>query len=155
MAGKKGIQNHKTHGMSRTRIYDIWTTMKQRCTNPNHCKYKNYGGRGVRITDEWNSFSVFYKWAIENGYEENLTLDRINSNGNYEPNNCRWVKQKQQQNNRTNNRIIEIDGVSHTLSEWSEISGICLKTIWGRLKKGWSAKEAIFKEAVIGHNQYR
>ena len=154
MAGTKGNKNHKLHGMSRTRIYNIWSTMKQRCTNPHHCKYKNYGGRGVSIADDWNSFSAFYEWAIQNGYDENLTLDRICSDGDYEPHNCRWVNQREQQNNRTNNRRIEIDGESHTLSEWSEISGIHLSTIWGRLKKGWSEKDAVFTYAVVGRNQY-
>lgn len=100
---------HKTHGMAKTRLYNVWNIMKQRCCNPNNKNYKQYGERGIKVCEEWqNSFECFYKWALNNGYDEQAqrgktTIDRINNNGNYEPTNCRWVTQKENcQNRRTN-----------------------------------------------------
>lgn len=99
------------HGLRHTRIYSVWTGMKNRCYNKNEPKYKNYGARGIKVCEEWkNNCSAFVKWAYENGYDEKAekmkcTLDRINVNGDYCPENCRWADQKIQQNNRTNNRI--------------------------------------------------
>ena len=88
------------HGMTHTRIYQTWADMKQRCTNKNNPFYHRYGGRGIKVCDAWNDFVPFYKWAIENGYSENLTIDRINNNGNYEPSNCRWATQQEQSLNK-------------------------------------------------------
>jgi len=91
----------ETHGLSDERLYTTWKNMISRCTNPNHVGYKNYGGRGITVCDEWiNSLESFYKWAMNNGYEEGLTIDRINNDGNYEPSNCRWATYKQQANNK-------------------------------------------------------
>ena len=114
------------HGQSHTRIYNIWASMKSRCYNKNNKKdYKDYGGRGITICDEWlNSFNNFYNWAISNGYEEGLTIDRIDVNGNYEPSNCKWSNVIEQANNRRNNHLIEYKGEAHTIAEWSRILGI-------------------------------
>lgn len=87
------------HGMSHSRIYQIWSDMKQRCLNSKHKWYQSYGGRGITICDEWIDFLPFYNWAIENGYSDDLTIDRINNDGNYCPNNCRWATHKQQVHN--------------------------------------------------------
>lgn len=94
--------NRKTHGMSNTRLYRIWKAMKKRCYNTNNNDYKKwYGSRGIKVCDEWkNSFINFYNWAKQNGYQDNLSIDRINVNGNYEPSNCRWATAKEQANNK-------------------------------------------------------
>jgi len=111
-----------THGMSRTRIYRIWGDMKSRCTNPNFTEYENYGGRGISICEEWaNSFETFKEWALDNGYSENLTIDRIDNNGNYCPENCRWITLLEQANNTRANKHISLNGETHTISEWSRI----------------------------------
>lgn len=91
----------KKHGMEGTKIYNVWKGMKQRCFNSNHKSFKYYGGRGIVVCDEWkNDFQAFYDWAMENGYEEGLTIDRIEAEGNYEPSNCEWVTQKQNNSHR-------------------------------------------------------
>jgi hypothetical protein len=128
--------------------------MKSRCSNPNNNRFANYGGRGISVCDEWNKFESFYLWSVLNGYVDNLTIDRKDTNGNYEPDNCRWVTEKVQQNNRSNNRYVEFDGVSHTLGEWSEITGIKLATIWARLNNGWSTEKTLTTEPYVGANQY-
>lgn len=95
--GKKSATHHKRN----TRLYTIWSNMKQRCMNKKHTRYKDYGKRNIKICNEWkNDFEAFYNWAINNGYNESLTLDRINNNGNYEPSNCRWTTYKEQRHNR-------------------------------------------------------
>lgn len=94
-----------SHGLSRTRLYRTWSGMKTRCYNERWKNYKNYGGRGVVVCDEWkHNFEAFYDWAIANGYADDLTIDRINVNGNYEPSNCRWITLEEQQKNRTNTK---------------------------------------------------
>ena len=94
-------KTNKKHGLSNTKLFYVWQDIKNRCNNPNHHAYKDYGGRGIKICDEWqNDFISFYTWAINNGYKEKLTIDRKNNNGNYEPNNCRWTTMKIQCQNR-------------------------------------------------------
>lgn len=138
---KKGKENSAyKHGLSNNKIYrkldSIYGTIKCRCYNPNNKKYKNYGGRGITICEEWkNDFMSFYNWAINNGYKEGLSIDRINVNGNYEPNNCRWVRMKEQANNKTNNHYITYNGETHTMMEWSKILNINYSTIRERAKK--------------------
>lgn len=140
-----------THGMTQTRLYKIWSIMKQRCYNFQNKKYKNYGKRGIIICDEWlNSFEAFRDWALSHGYEDNLTIDRIETNGNYEPNNCRWTDMKTQQNNRTNNHIVEYNGEKHTVSEWSKITGIPAKTLYDRLTyKKWTIDDVFTRPIKV------
>ena len=148
-----GLKN-STHGLSKTKLHGIWNMMKQRCNNPNQAKYKNYGGRGIKVCDEWqNSFESFYSWAMSNGYSEKLSIDRIDVNGNYEPNNCRWVTNKVQSNNTRVNHCVEYNGESHTMTEWAEITGIKRETIRERLKSGWNVKRALTEKPFIGKNQ--
>lgn len=135
---------HLIHGKTNERIHRIWANMKTRCTNANIKAYKDYGGRGITVCDEWlNSFESFYKWSIENGYSDNLTLDRIDADGNYCPENCRWATMKEQQRNRTNNRRITYNGETHTVADWSIITGIHRATINSRLKSGWTIEKTL------------
>lgn len=134
----------RTHGMFGTRIYNTWSSMIQRCTNPHNAKYKNYGGRGISVCKQWSdSFETFYKWSIDNGYSDNLTIDRIDVNGNYEPANCRWAGIVDQENNRTNNVLITIDGVTKTRTEWCRINGIRPQTACQRVFNGWNEVDAV------------
>lgn len=131
----------KTHGKTGTRLYQIWFSMRQRCHYPASLSYRRYGGRGIEVCDEWNNFQTFYDWAMANGYRDDLTLDRIDSNGNYAPSNCRWATMKEQQNNRSNNIRVSIGGVERTLSEWSDVSGIPRSTLTWRVKHNWAENE--------------
>ena len=139
-----------THNQKHTRLYGVWTNMKARCYNPNNINYKDYGARGIVLCDEWrDSFNAFSIWAYENGYDPfakngECTIDRIDVDGNYCPENCRWANAKEQSNNRTNTYYLTIDNITHSLSEWSDITGIRYHTIFARINKlGWEPKKAL------------
>jgi hypothetical protein len=141
-----GNGNHYKHGLSHTRIDNIYKGMVSRCYHHQNNRFKNYGAMGVTVCDEWlHDKKTFFSWAFQNGYTDSLTLDRIDVYGDYEPENCRWVSYQEQANNKRNNRVLMIDGISHTMAEWSRISGIKSGTIHSRLKKGWTAKDAVWK----------
>ena len=107
----------RKHGLHDTRLYATWQNMKERCRNPKNNNYHNYGGRGITVCEEWkNSFQSFYDWAMSNGYSDNLTLDRIDVNGNYCPNNCRWSTKKFQANNTRRNIYITYNKKTQTLA---------------------------------------
>lgn len=128
---------------NKKRLYDIWNLMKRRCNDPKINSYERYGGRGIIVCDEWYIFNNFYKWAINNGYEDNLTIDRINTDGNYTPENCRWVDLKTQANNRCNNRLIEYNGKKQTLTQWANEYNIRVDTLKGRIDRGWAIDKAL------------
>ena len=138
--------NVKTHHMSRTRLHNIWKSMRSRCfcKDPKRREYWEYSQRGISICDEWNDFMNFYEWAHENGYDENAptgecTLDRIDVNGNYEPSNCRWVNLTQQVRNRRKTVYLTYNGEKRPLTEWCELLGLNKKTVYGRLHDyGWT-----------------
>ncbi len=137
-------ESKTTHGLTKTRIHRIWANMKRRCLNKNDSAYKNYGGRGISVCEEWlNSFQTFHEWAMHNGYNDMLTIDRIEVNGNYEPLNCRWVSLKEQQNNRTNNHRITFNGRTLTLHQWSEELEINYQKLFSRIcYYHWSPEKA-------------
>ena len=133
--------------MSGTRIYSIWKGIKTRCYNEKHVHYNSYGGRGIVVCNEWkDSFEAFYEWSMANGYSENLTLDRIDVNGNYEPSNCRWSTRKEQLNNKRNNIMITHNGKTQTLSQWANETGINYYKLRRRTIKGWKSEEIFGKK---------
>ncbi|MBU5486473.1 hypothetical protein KQI86_19415 [Clostridium sp. MSJ-11] len=140
---KNVVINHK-HKMSGTRLYKTWQNMKKRCINPKDKSYVNYGGRGIKVCDEWsNSFEHFMKWALSNGYSNNLTIDRIDVSGNYEPSNCRWSNDTEQARNRRSNVLVNYKGKEITLIELSEITGIEYGCLSGRYERGDRGKRLI------------
>lgn len=136
--------------LGHTRLKTIWRAMLQRCDNPSYKSYNIYGGRGIKVCNEWREFANFMEWAITNGYNENAprgecTIDRIDCDGNYEPSNCRWVSTREQnQNRRTPVQKFSYKGVTHTLPEWSNIVGMDVKVIRERLRMGWSMRRALY-----------
>ena len=138
------LKRNTKHSQRHTKLYEVWKTMKQRCYNPNNKSYKNYGGRGISICDEWkNNFMSFYNWSIENNYKEGLSIDRINVNGNYEPSNCRWTTRVVQQNNTRVNKYFTINNETKTLADWCRIYNVNYTTTYTRLEKGLSIIDAL------------
>lgn len=132
------------NGLSNTRIYRIYKLMQQRCRDKNAPAYKNYGGRGIKVCDEWNKdFLEFYNWALKNGYKEDLTIDRIDNNKGYFPENCRWVNRQTQNNNKRNIILIDIDGDKKTIRELSKQYNLEFSTLKTRIKRGWDIKRAL------------
>jgi hypothetical protein len=130
----------RTHGMSKTPLYCVWKTMRSRCKNKSNNRYKHYGGRGISVCKEWESFEGFLA-DMGDGYRPGLTIDRIDTNGGYSPENCRWVTQKVQQRNRTNNAVVDSEYGTMTIAELAEVSGINYQTIESRRWRGWSDKD--------------
>lgn len=133
-----------THGMTYTSIYRVWAAMIQRCDNPKNKNYPGYGGRGITVCKAWHKFENFYAWAMANGYREGLEIERMNNNGNYEPENCKWATRTEQNNNSRHNRIIEFDGQKKTLTEWAKELNIYPSSLHGRLRK-YSIKKALYR----------
>lgn len=137
-------ERSRTHGLTGTRLYRIWRNMKSRCLNKNNPSYKDYGGRGIGICDEWReTFIKFYKWAMVNGYEDSLSIDRINNNKGYSPDNCRWTEQSRQNDNKRNTRRLTYNGEIKTITEWAEELKIERALICDRLAKGWTIEETL------------
>lgn len=135
--------NH-SHKMSKTRLYHTWQGMKKRCNNPDNSSYPRYGGRGITVCKEWESkFESFMEWALNNGYADNLTIDRIDNNGNYEPSNCRWTEPKAQARNRRSNIKVRYNGKSITLMELSEITGLNYGLLRARYDRGDRGKRLL------------
>jgi len=132
--GGVGVTSHGGFG---TRLYKTWRNIKQRCYNENNCHYADYGKRGIKVCDQWlNDYESFRDWALETGYDDSLTLDRINVNGNYEPNNCRWATMKEQARNRRDNRSVMYKGRKYgTVAELAEELGLDRSTLYMRIFK--------------------
>lgn len=133
---RRMVERNTIHGESGTKLNRKWKKMKERCYNTNCERYKNYGGRGITVCEEWQGFIPFRDWALANGYEEGLSIDRINNDGNYEPSNCRWVTMAEQNRNTSRTVRITIDGVTKCASEWARIAGVHNSTIIKRYRKG-------------------
>jgi hypothetical protein len=132
------------HGLSKTRLHSLWRRMKDRCNNPRASNYFNYGGRGIAVGDEWNhDFMAFFNWANENGYEDHLSIERINVNGNYERTNCKWIHKSAQSRNKRSTVYARINGEEKPLIEWAELNGIPYKTIHSRWYRGWRGYDLI------------
>lgn len=126
------------------RLYHIWYGMHRRCENTKHINYERYGERGITVCSEWKDFKAFVDWSLEHGYSEELTIDRIDNNKGYSPENCRWTTKKEQMKNRECNNVFTYKGQTHTLTEWSCIYGLNEATLWCRIYRyGFSFEEAI------------
>jgi hypothetical protein len=141
---KINFSKRNFHYKSHTRIHKIWLGMKDRCFNSKTPAYKWYGLKGVIVCEEWkNDFMQFYNWAMANGYNDTLTIDRIDTNGNYEPNNCSWTTMIEQANNTTRNHFLTYNNETHTIMEWVRKTGLSRSAIRGRLKRGWSIEKTL------------
>lgn len=138
---RHGEANNKNG--TRTRLYVIWCHMIERCENKHSERYPYYGGRGIQVCEEWKDFVVFRDWALANGYSPSLTIDRINNDGDYEPNNCKWSTMKDQCNNRRTNHLLTYNGKTQSITRWAEEIGMNPGTLKYRIYLGWSTKEAI------------
>lgn len=135
---------NKTHGKTDTRVYNSWHCMKNRCYNANDEHFKDYGARGITVCEEWiNDFQAFYNWAMSHGYKEGLTIDRIDVNKGYSPENCRWATAKEQQHNRRNTIYLTYNGETKSTPEWAEIVGIDPHVLRYRINAKWSTKRAL------------
>ena len=143
------IKAHKIHGETNSKLYRVWENIKKRCYDPNATGYNHYGGRGISMCDEWkDSYVTFREWALQHGYQFNAdrkecTIERINVDGNYCPENCKWANMKEQGNNKRNNRIIKIDELSLTVPQWAERMGVDPRLIHCRLNRGWNEYDAV------------
>ena len=135
------------HRESNTRLYHIWNGMRERCSNPNNPQYDSYGARGIQVCPEWLEYVNFRDWALANGYAENLSIDRIDNNGGYCPENCRWATAREQANNTRKTRLLTYNGETHSVSEWARKLNINQSTLSMRINKyGWSVEDALGKE---------
>lgn len=137
-------EDHYKHGLSGTRLYWIWHGMKDRITNESNNTYNYYGGRGIKLCEQWFDYINFYNWAINNGYQENLTIERKDTNGDYCPENCKWATMKEQSLNKRNTHLLELNGKIQSVKEWSEELNIPYDTLISRINKhGWSTEKAL------------
>ena len=137
-------RHYKIHGESKTPLYRTWCAMKSRTTNRNTDGYSLYGGRGISVCEEWaHDFAAFRDWALANGYQDGLSIDRIDPDGNYCPENCRWITMAAQQRNKRNNHYMTFQGETKTVTEWASISGIRYQTIQSRIRRGWATDQVL------------
>ena len=132
-----GCKKRKHGFANKERLYQTWKNMRRRCYTPSNKRYAQYGGRGITICPEWDDYAVFRSWAMSNGYRDDLTIDRIDVDKGYSPDNCRWVGAKIQANNMTRNRFITFRGKTMTLSQWAEELGLSYGVINHRIQRGW------------------
>jgi len=137
-------ENALTHGGSQTRLYRIWHGIIRRTEDSKRKEYANYGGRGISMCQEWrNDFAAFREWALNNGYSDDLSIDRIDNNGDYTPSNCRWVSKYEQANNRTDTRYLTLNGITKSVREWADETGIPYARLKKRMRLGWPDEKVI------------
>lgn len=147
-----------THGLyhdqnrRRSKLNRVWCTMKERCQNPNSKSFKDYGGRGITICDEWQKYQPFFVWAMLHGYQEGLQIERMNNDGNYEPDNCRWATKKEQGKNKRNNITISFNGKTQILREWADELQVDRRLLEARVKRGWPPERILTVRKM--KNQY-
>ena len=151
--------SNTTHGGSKERLYKVWMCMRRRCYEKSNKDYQNYGGRGVGVCDEWQNYDAFREWAIANGYDPNAkyhqcTIDRIDVDGDYSPDNCRWADMKTQSNNKRKSKLIEHNGKSQTLRTWSEELGFNYMLVKDRLRRGWTFERAIAQSVQVHQKRF-
>lgn len=141
---KRG-DNRRKHGLHETRLYRIWGAMKSRCNNPKQKEYQHYGGRGIAVCDEWlHELQAFYDWAMASGYADNLTIDRIDNNKGYSPDNCRWATRIEQNNNTSRNHLITYNGKTQTIAQWAREYNIPYKRLIQRINQShWNIEKAL------------
>lgn len=138
------MNRNTTHGDNKTPLHYHWLDIKKRCSNPKFRQYKDYGGRGIYVCNEWvNDFTAFRDWSLANGYEKGLSIDRIDNNGPYAPWNCRWTDRTTQNNNKRSNHLITANGKTQTVAQWERETGIEEATIRSRIKRGWDEQDAV------------
>lgn len=131
------------HGFCGTGLYQCWQDMKKRCYDKNRAQYKDWGGRGISVCEDWLSFENFKIWAVKNGYQPGLTIERVDNNGNYSPENCKFIRKQDQNSNRRNTVVISFDGKNMNIEQWAKYLGLKRGTFDSRLKRGWSIEKAI------------
>lgn len=148
--------HNQKHGLRGTRLYNVWCGIKSRCYNTSNKAWGRYGGREICMCEEWrNDFITFYNWALDNGYSENLSIDRIDVNGNYEPSNCRWATAKEQSDNKRCNILVTLGNETLDLQQWCDRIGIKRSTVNTRVKMcGWSYERAL-TTPVRAHKKYK
>lgn len=148
-------KNLITHNHSNERLHSIWKGIRRRCNNPHEKSYKDYGGRGIKLCDEWNNYENFREWALSHGYRDDLTIDRIDVNKNYCPTNCRWLTKQEQARNKQNTLWVKYNGELKSLPEWAEYLGINYHTLFRRIYNlKWDIKKAFETPSNIGNNKF-
>ena len=135
--------NYSVHNSYYKKMYGNWHDMKQRCQNPNSAAFNWYGERGISVCDEWNKFKPFMDWALRSGWEEGLTIERNDVNGNYDPSNCTWIPKNEQSNNTRRSRVLTFRGKSQNITQWSKDLGFGRGVIRKRLINGWNVEKAL------------
>ena len=138
----------KTRNKKTDRLYSIWADMRRRCSNVSRKDAQNYALKNIKVCEEWNNYELFMNWALQNGYNDELTLERIDNSKGYNPDNCKWIPKSEQSKNRTSNHYITYNGKTQTLTDWSKEIGIPRTTLDSRLKRNWSIEDALTKPLI-------
>ena len=149
LAVARNVKHNCKRRGTNNKLYNTWVEMRRRCYTHTCQSYPNYGGRGIKVCDDWSEFSAFQDWALHNGYQEGLTIERDDFNGNYEPENCRWIPKSEQSKNRRMCHFIEHNGLRMTVTDWSRFTGISRGTITQRLKRGLPLNEVFKKTSIV------